>query len=206
MMVGKHRPALLLLHLPGHPGSGRLFPADTCPHFQPRDSTLMPIPNADLPSDAPTSGRELPWLTILFVGSGCAALIYEIVWFQLLQFVIGSSAVSLGVLLGAFMGGMCLGSLLLPRWISSAAHPLRVYAALEIGIGIIGVAVLFGMPLVGSFYSASVGHGLAGFLLRGVVAAVRLLPPALLLGAPLPGIAPPVDATPPCGSWLGFCY
>lgn len=38
-------------------------------------------------------------LLILLAGSGCAALIYEVVWFQLLQLVIGSSAVSLGLLL-----------------------------------------------------------------------------------------------------------
>ena len=61
-------------------------------------------------------------MLLLFVGSGCAALIYEIVWFQLLQLVIGSSAVSLGVLLGTFMGGMCLGSLLLPRCDRRAAR------------------------------------------------------------------------------------
>ena len=72
--------------------------------------------------------RLLPVLLLLFVGSGCAALIYEIVWFQLLQLVIGSSAVSLGVLLGTFMGGMCLGSLALPRLVSARHHPLRVYA------------------------------------------------------------------------------
>ena len=60
-----------------------------------------------------SSRRFMPALLLLFVGSGCAALIYEIVWFQLLQLVIGSSAISLGVLLGTFMGGMCLGSLLL---------------------------------------------------------------------------------------------
>ena len=40
----------------------------------------------------------------------------------------GSSAVSLGILLGIFMGGMCLGSLLLPRFVSARHHPLRVYA------------------------------------------------------------------------------
>ena len=62
-----------------------------------------------------TPRRFLPALLLLFVGSGCAALIYEVVWFQLLQLVIGSSAVSMGVLLGTFMGGMCLGSYLLPR-------------------------------------------------------------------------------------------
>jgi hypothetical protein len=40
--------------------------------------------------------RLLPLLLALFIGSGCAALIYEVVWLQLLQLVIGSSAVSLG--------------------------------------------------------------------------------------------------------------
>src|SRR6516162_4068900 len=149
----------------------------------------MPLQTAEAPRLPRASGQALPLLTVLFVGSGCAALIYEIVWFQMLQFVIGSSAVSLGVLLGTFMGGMCLGSLLLPRWISPRAHPLRVYAALELGIGLIGVTVLFAMPLAGTLYSAWVGHGLAGYLLRGVVAAVCLLPPTLLMGATLPAIA-----------------
>src|SRR6476469_9981164 len=86
---------------------------------------------------APT--RFLPLLLILFAGSGCSALIYEIVWFQLLQLVIGSSAVSLGVWLGTFMGGMCLGSLALPRLISARHHPLRVYALIELGIGVFGI-------------------------------------------------------------------
>jgi len=77
----------------------------------------------------------LPALLLLFVGSGCAALIYEVVWFQLLQLSNGSSAVSLGVLLGIYMGGMCLGSLLMPRYLNPSHHPLRVYAMLEFGIG-----------------------------------------------------------------------
>ena len=57
---------------------------------------------------------------LLSFGSGVAALIYEIVWFQLLELVIGSTAVSLGILLATFMGGMCLGSLIL-----SAPAPIR---------------------------------------------------------------------------------
>src|SRR5437868_5513472 len=95
---------------------------------------------------------SLPLLVLLFVGSGAAALIYEVVWFQLLELVLGSSAVSVGVLLGTFMGGMCLGSLLLPRLISPRHHPLRVYAGLEIGIGICGLLLLFLMPLIGGLY------------------------------------------------------
>ena len=77
-----------------------------------------------------SSRRYTPALLLLFVGSGCAALIYEVVWFQLLQLVIGSSAISLGVLLGTFMGGMCLGSLLLPRYVSARpASAARVRVA-----------------------------------------------------------------------------
>src|SRR5690348_15427613 len=103
--------------------------------------------------------RWLPALLLLFVGSGCAALVYEVVWFQLLQLSIGSSAVSLGVLLGVYMGGMCLGSLLLPRYLSPTSHPLRVYAFLELGIGFFGVIVLYAVPLIGSWYTAIAGSG-----------------------------------------------
>src|ERR1700738_1601191 len=106
-----------------------------------------------------TSRRYLPALFLLFIGSGCAALIYEIVWFQLLQLVIGSSAISLGILLGTFMGGMCLGGLLLSRLVSARHHPLRVYAALELGIGVFALLILVGMPFVGRIYTAWAGEG-----------------------------------------------
>src|SRR4029077_5473348 len=102
--------------------------------------------NSSHPAGHAAGPRLLPFLWLLFVGSGCAALIYEIVWFQLLQLVIGSSAISLGVLLGTFMGGMCLGSLALARLIPVHEHPLRVYALLELGIGVFGIIVLFVAP------------------------------------------------------------
>ena len=150
--------------------------------------------------------RYMPALLLLFVGSGCAALIYEIVWFQLLQLVIGSSAISLGVLLGTFMGGMCLGSLLLPRYISAEQHPLRVYAYLEIGIGLFGLLILWGMPLLASAYTSIGTTGVVGLLLRGVAAAICLLPPTLLMGATLPAISRWVKSTPEGMSWMGFFY
>ena len=153
-----------------------------------------------------TARRYLPALLLLFVGSGCAALIYEVVWFQLLQLTIGSSAVSLGVLLGTFMGGMCLGSILLPRRIGAVHHPLKVYAYLELGIGLIGIVVLFGMPALTGVYTSIAGTGLIGILLRGLAAAVCLLPPTLLMGATLPAMARWVKTTPEGVSWLGFFY
>ena len=153
-----------------------------------------------------TSRKVLPALLLLFVGSGCAALIYEIVWFQLLQLVVGSSAISLGVLLGTFMGGMCLGSLGLSFFVPARQHPLRVYAALELGIGVIGLLALVGMPLISNIYTSWAGSGVAGIMFRGVIAGVCLLPPTLLMGATLPAISRWVEATPEGVSWLGFFY
>jgi spermidine synthase len=150
--------------------------------------------------------RFLPALFLLFVGSGCAALIYEIVWFQLLQLIIGSSSISLGILLGTFMGGMCLGSLMLSRMISARQHPLRVYAALELGIGVLGLLILVAMPLVGGIYTAWGGEGMFGIVFRAVIAGICLLPPTMLMGATLPAISRWVKATPDGISWLGFFY
>ncbi|HMJ53920.1 MAG TPA: fused MFS/spermidine synthase [Polyangiaceae bacterium] len=128
-------------------------------------------------------------LLLLFVASGCAALIYEIVWFHLLRLVIGASALSLGILLASFMGGMFLGSLLLARIVPRTAEPLRVYGLIEIGIGAFGIALPFLLPGVRAIYFGLFGHGLAGIALRGVVAALILLPPTALMGATLPAVA-----------------
>jgi spermidine synthase/MFS family permease len=141
------------------------------------------------------------------VGSGCAALIYEVVWLQMLQLVIGSTAVSMAVLLGTFMGGMCLGSLLLPRLVSPRRHPLRVYAMLELGIGALAVVLLNQMPRIETVYTdAASGGWSASLALRGLVSMACLLVPTMLMGATLPAISRWVKTTPAGVSWLGFFY
>src|SRR5438552_16396204 len=166
----------------------------------------MSVTDSNRATGVEASQRFLPLLILLFIGSGCSALIYEIVWFQMLELVIGSSAISIGVLLGTFMGGMCLGSLLLPRMIAPRHHPLRVYAALEAAIGVAGLLILILMPSIGHLYLAWGGDGVSGFLLRGVVAAVCLLPPTFAMGATLPAVARWVETTPDGISWLGCFY
>jgi len=140
-----------------------------------------------------SSRRSSFLLLALLGGSGCSALIYEIVWLELLQLVIGASGVSLAVLLGTFMGGMCLGSLALPRVFHPRTHPLRVYALLEAVAGLLGLAALAAVPLVGGLYIAAIGRGLPGFVLRGAVASFCLLPPTMVMGATLPAV----------GRWVG---
>jgi spermidine synthase len=142
----------------------------------------------------PTNGTAQPMRThtvllLLFVASGCAALIYEIVWFHLLRLVIGASALSLGILLASFMGGMFLGSLFFARVVPDKHPPLRVYGLIEIGIGAFGLALPFLLPAARAVYIGLFGHGAAGIALRGVVAAIILLPPTALMGATLPAVA-----------------
>ncbi len=166
----------------------------------------MPSGAPDSPNIVGDPHRFLPLLLLLFVGSGLSALIYEVVWFQLLELVVGSSAISLGVLLATFMGGMCIGSLGFARIASRTQHPLRTYAILEAGIALIGILELFAIPLVGKLYSPAVGHGYAALILRAVVAGICLLPPTILMGATLPAVARWVESTPRGVSWLGFFY
>jgi spermidine synthase len=124
-------------------------------------------------------------LQLLFAASGCAALIYEMVWFHLVALVVGASAISVAVLLCSFMGGMALGSWLLPR-LAPTAHPLRIIAVLEAGIAMLGIAIPIALPYVQQAYVAIVGYGFGAVLLRAAVCALILTPPTMLMGATLP--------------------
>ena len=169
-----------------------------------------PPPASEAESTAPVGSRPTDWrlwlAIVLFAGSGCAALIYEVVWFQLLELVVGSSAISLGILLSTYMGGMCLGSLLLPRVVSRRFHPFRVYAVIQLGIGLLALLVLLAVPLMGGLYTGSGAHGVLGVVLRAMIAGLCLAPPTLLMGAALPAIARWVEETPRGVGWLGLLY
>src|SRR4051812_46156030 len=155
---------------------------------------------AEKDSSAPS--RYLPVLLVLFAASGASALIYEIVWYQLLELAIGASAISLAFLLATFMGGLCLGSFALPR-IKLSTHPLRVYAFIEALIGVLGLIELVLIPLIGRAYLAGPQAGFAGMVLRGAVAAICLMPPTLLMGASLPAVARWIDSAGRGVSWWG---
>ena len=161
------------------------------------------------PFDSPranfNASRYFPLLLILFAGSGCSALIYEIVWYQLLQLAIGSTSISLGFLLATFMGGLCIGSLWLPR-LRSKKHPLRIYAMLEVGIAVLAILVQLGIPLIYRIAIAGTALGMTGMLMRGIICAFCLLPPTILMGASLPAIVGWVESTPRGVSWWGLLY
>ncbi len=152
-----------------------------------QEASKAPLISPPESNPAPVSlPLALAPLVALLAGSGCAALIYEIVWFQLLQLVIGASAVSLGLLLAFYMGGLCLGSVAFARFVSPSLDARRVYALIEAGIGAFGILALFGVPLAGRLYLVGPMQGLGGLIFRGVIAGMCLLPPALLMGGTFP--------------------
>jgi spermidine synthase len=142
----------------------------------------------------------------LLGASGCAALIYQVVWFQLLGIVLGASAVSVGIVLATFMGGMSLGSGLCARFIAARHHPLRVLGYLELAIALCGLGILLVVPALGGIYAAIAGTGTSGLLLRALLACVCLLPPTMLMGATLPAIARWTETTRLGVAWIGFLY
>ena len=146
------------------------------------------------------------WVLALFFASGCAALVYEVTWFQLLELVIGSTAFSLGLLLAVFMSGMCLGALLVARIVPRDLSPLRVYGLLEAGVGLCGLAVIHGLPHLARFYAAHSGPNPWGLVLRGSVSVLCLLPPTLLMGATLPIISRWAGRDTAGFSLVGFLY
>jgi spermidine synthase len=158
------------------------------------------VPHIEEPGPQTTPPPQaLPLVLASFAASGCAALVYQIVWLEQLGLALGSSAVSLGVLLATFLGGLGAGSLLAAR-LPATARPLRRFAQLELLTAVLGLATLVTIPLLGGLYVAWAGN--VGFTLRLVVAALALLPATLAMGATLPAVAPWVRSTP----WLGLCY
>jgi spermidine synthase len=112
-------------------------------------------------------------LTALFAATGAASVIYLIVWWQMLQVVIGSAPVAAGIVLGSFTAGMSLGIVTAQRVVSSRQKSAHVIPLLQIGIAVVSLAVPGGLRYIDNLHS---------LWLRAIVAAVFLLLPAVPTG------------------------
>ncbi|MFH1680629.1 MAG: fused MFS/spermidine synthase [Candidatus Eisenbacteria bacterium] len=80
-------------------------------------------------------------IALLFVLSGAAGLIYQVVWSRSLTLLFGSTTLAVSTVITAFMAGLAAGSFLFGRVADRARKALPLYAALEIGIA--ATALLF---------------------------------------------------------------
>ena len=127
----------------------------------------------------------------IFFVSGCAGLVYEVMWTRSFGLVFGSTTRAASVVLAAFFLGMAVGNWLGGRYARGArAAALRRYAALELGVAAAALLVLAWLALYHAvypaLYRATFASPAALSLLQLALAALALGPPCLGMGATLP--------------------
>jgi len=148
-------------------------------------NTVMP----DARDSSSVSARDAIVLTCFFV-SGFVGLVYEIAWIRKSSLVFGSATFALSTVLAVFFGGWAVGSYLFGGYCRKTHRPLRMYAFLEIGLGVLAFASPAGFALADKAYGLlypTIAHsfGLLS-LARFCLICVLLLPPTVLMGGTLP--------------------
>jgi spermidine synthase len=91
-------------------------------------------------------------LVVLYMISGAAALVYEVIWTRLLTLQLGHTVAAASTVLAAFMGGLAVGAWLAGRFVTrrtnaapdlpepaSLPHPMQIYAGLEVVIALLAL-------------------------------------------------------------------
>jgi spermidine synthase len=129
-------------------------------------------------------------LLLLFVLSGAAGLIYEVVWARQLVLVFGNTSQAVSTILTGFFGGLAIGGAVGGRIADRVARPLRLYGALELVVVAVVLVTPLTFPLIGEAYRGVYGSlaeaPLALALVRFLFAIIALAPATLLMGATLP--------------------
>ena len=131
-----------------------------------------------------------PLISAIFLLSGAAGLIFEVVWSRQLVLVFGNTTQAVSAILTGFFGGMALGGWLGGRMADKVRRPLRLYGLLELALVVIVMLTPLSFRLIHEIYRSAFGTleaspvGLS--LLRFALALLALAPATLLMGATLP--------------------
>jgi spermidine synthase len=153
------------------------------------------------------------WYFIFFLISGFCSVLYELVWLRLAMAQFGVTTAMVSIVLSVFMAGLGLGSWASGRWLTSQNQKrsrisaLRVYALIELLIGVSGVLVpytfVWGRQLLEhSSLSSSFGY----YFVAGWWVAVCLVPWCALMGATVPVAMRAIGQTIPSESRRSFSY
>lgn len=149
-------------------------------------------------------------LPLLFFATGAAGLLYEVVWFRLLETIFGVTTLATSTVLAVFMGGLALGAELASRRADQWKNPIRAYGALEVGLAALALVVPWVLPLANRafvlVYDALHPSFVVLTILRLLVSAIILLPPATLMGMTLPILAKAFARPGEEGRDVGFLY
>jgi len=125
-----------------------------------------------------------------FFLSGSIGLSYEICWIRKASLVFGSAMFAISTVLAVFFGGLALGSYLFGKYSQRVSRPLKIYAMLEMGVGILGILspMMFTAAdsLFGLFYHSILDSFPLLSFTRFILVSLILLPPTILMGGTLP--------------------
>ena len=125
-----------------------------------------------------------------FFLSGFAGLVYEVAWIRKASLIFGSTTFAVSTVLAVFFLGLACGSYLFGRIGQRTLQPLKLYALIEVGLGLFAIAspYLFDFTesLYAPIYRALAGHTVVLFAARGVLISLVVFPPTLLMGSTLP--------------------
>jgi spermidine synthase len=142
------------------------------------------------PGSAAHAGRVSSFeIYALFTASGAAALTYQVLWARWLGLVFGNTATSISTVLAAFMLGLGLGSWVAGRLLPRTRDPMRVYAILELLIGLFALAFPLITAGVDAIFTAIISAESAPatrLAVRASLAFSVLVIPTTLMGATLP--------------------
>lgn len=129
-------------------------------------------------------------LPLLFVLSGAAGLIYEVIWARQLVLVFGNTSQAVSAILTGFFAGLAVGSVLGGRLADRVRRPLRMYGLLELALVVVVLLTPVSFRLLGELYrgvypSLSESPTLLA-LVRFGLSILALAPATLLMGATLP--------------------
>jgi spermidine synthase len=134
----------------------------------------------------------LIWYFVFFFISGFCSVLYELVWLRLSMAEFGVTTAMVSIILSVFMGGLGLGSWASGKWMRSASGKLglpalRLYAAIELLIGVSGIVVPYELGLGHSILERIGSSSSAGYyFLSAIWVTVALIPWCTLMGATIP--------------------
>jgi spermidine synthase len=88
----------------------------------------------------------------LFVASGAAGLIYQVVWSRELVLVFGNTTQAVATIVTAFMAGLGFGSLAGGRLAGTSARPLRLYGSVELAVAAMAALLPFAFQGLAGLY------------------------------------------------------
>jgi len=124
-------------------------------------------------------------ILIAFAISGFTALIYEVVWARPLQLIFGSTIYAVSTILTTFFAGFALGSYLFRNFADNSKNPLKLFALIELGIGLYGLIILWLFKSLPSIYLLIANNSGIQFI-QFVLLFLVLIIPATLFGATWP--------------------